>query len=338
MAVASWGTTTARVLFGSTDHDILMRMESETSDLSSLLKLLADPGRVRILWLLSQSELAVHELQQLLEWGQSRLSTQLGQLRQENLIQLRREGKWSFYAMIAPDLATSAGRLLREVLLDHESREGASDRSRLRLVLEARESEGRRRFQDESSYLGEVGVPARTWEIVARAMFLLLPPCRILDLGAGDGIMGCLAAAVGHSVALVDLSQTQLDRARSRARREGLPELECVQADFTATGLPDGSFDRVLLSHALHHAGDPLALLKEAKRLLAPGGLLWILDLAPHSEEWMRADQGDFWLGFSSEHLETLLREAGFSEVRHLVAGVDPSHNRLSAMGWAARA
>ncbi len=318
-------------------QSILDAMDSDQSDLSSLLKLLSDPGRVRILWLLSQSELAVHELQQLLDWGQSRLSTQLGQLRQESLIQLRREGKWSFYAMVSPDLNTTAGRLLREILADHEAREGATDRSRLRLVLEARESVGRNRFQDESSYLGEVGVPARTWEIVARAMFLLVPPCRILDLGAGDGILGCLAAAVGHSVTLVDLSQSQLDRARSRARREGLPELECVQADFTATGLPDGSFERVLLSHALHHAGDPVALLKESRRLLAPGGMLWLLDLASHAEEWMRAEQGDFWLGFSTEHLEELLREAGFQDVRHLVAGVDPSHKRLSAMGWAAR-
>ena len=54
-------------------------MARSERDPSNLLKLLADPGRVRILWLLSQSELAVHELQALLEWGQSRLSTQLGQ-------------------------------------------------------------------------------------------------------------------------------------------------------------------------------------------------------------------------------------------------------------------
>lgn len=304
-------------------------------DPSTLLKLLADPGRVRILWLLSQSELAVHELQALLEWGQSRLSTQLGQLRQEGLVQLRREGKWSFYALVAPDLGRLEGRLLREILADHEDRDGSSDRARLRRILESREQEGRSRFQDDTSYLGEVGVPARTWEIVARSLFLLIEPCRLLDLGAGDGIFGCLAAAAGHEATLVDLSQAQLDRAHARARREGLPDIRCVKADFTATGLPNGSFDRVLLSHALHHAGDPLSLLREARRLLAPGGILWILDLASHSEEWMRAEQGDFWLGFTPDHMESLLRECGFERVRSLVAGVDPSHDRLSAIGWA---
>jgi len=307
-------------------------------DLSSLLKILADPGRIRILWLLAQSELAVHELQTVLGWGQSRLSTQLGLLRSENLVQLRREGKWSFYALVAPDRENVEGRVLHEVLEDQESRDGATDRIKLRQILEARELAGRTRFQDESSYLGEIGVPARTWEIVARSLFLLLPPCRFLDLGAGDGIFGCLAAAAGHTVTLVDLSQAQLDRARSRARREGLGELQCVKADFTATGLEPASFDRVALSHALHHAGDPVALLREARRLLAPGGLLWILDLAAHSEEWMRVEQGDFWLGFSIDQLESLLREAGFSEIRHLMAGSDPSHDRLAADGITARA
>lgn len=309
-------------------------MARSERDPSNLLKLLADPGRVRILWLLSQSELAVHELQALLDWGQSRLSTQLGQLRQEGLVQLRREGKWSFYALVAPDLGRLEGRLLREILSDHEEREGISDRIRLRQILETRETEGRSRFQDVT-YLGEIGVPARTWEIVARALFLLLEPCRVLDMGAGDGILGCLAAAAGHESTLVDLSQAQLDRAHARARREGLPDLRCVKADFTATGLPDHSFDRVLLSHALHHAGDPAALLREARRLLAPGGILWILDLAPHAEEWMRAEQGDFWLGFSSEQMTAMLHETGFSRVRSLLAGSDPSHDRLSAIGWA---
>lgn len=311
-------------------------MSRGETELSNLLKLLADPGRVRILWLLSQSELAVHELQGLLDWGQSRLSTQLGQLRQEGLIQLRREGKWSFYALVAPDLARVEGRLLQEILADHQEREGAADRIRLRQVLEAREQDGRSRFQDDASYLGEIGVPARTWEIVARSLFLILEPCRLLDLGAGDGIMGCMAAAAGHEVTLVDLSQAQLDRARSRARREGLPELRYVQADFTSTGLPAGSFDRVLLSHALHHAGDPTALLRESRRLLAPGGMVWILDLASHAEEWMRVEQGDFWLGFSPDQMLALLQDAGFSQTRRVVAGSDPSHDRLSAMGWAA--
>jgi hypothetical protein len=50
----------------------------------------------------------------------------------------------------------------------------------------------------------------------------------------------------------------------------------------------------------------------------------------------MRVEQGDFWLGFSVEQMNSLLHDAGFAPARGVVAGSDPSHDRLSAMGWAA--
>jgi ArsR family transcriptional regulator len=300
--------------------------------LTPLLKTLSDPGRIRILWLLSQAELAVHELQEILEWGQSRLSTQLGLLRGEGLVQLRREGKWSFYATTAPDESSPEGRILREVL-DQWGRETSErERPALRRILEARIEEGLRHFESDPTYLGEESVPARTWEIVARSLFALIPRCRIADLGAGDGILGCMAAAAGHKVSLVDFSARQLERARERAHREGLLDLQYVQANFIATGIPDQSFERILLSHALHHASDPLAVLKEAYRLLVPGGMLWILDLSMHEEEWMRATQGDFWLGFDPQVLTHHLGEAGFGSSKIFFPGSDTRHLRLSSL------
>jgi ArsR family transcriptional regulator len=305
-------------------------VESNEQALTPLLKTLSDVGRVRILWLLSQAELAVHELQAILEWGQSRLSTQLGILRSEGLVQLRREGKWSFYATVAPDAARPEGRILREVLNAWEGE--AMDRPALRRILEARTREGLQHFDSDPTYMGEESVPARTWEIMARSLFALLPPCRIVDLGAGDGILGCMAAAAGHKVTLVDLSARQLDRARERAHREGLLDLAYVQSDFTSTGLPDGSFDRILLSQALHHAGDPWAVIQESHRLLAHGGWLWILDLSSHEEEWMRATLGDFWLGFDAGQLARHLRDLGFENVKTFLPGTDSRHLRLSAL------
>lgn len=306
-------------------------MESAPKDLSNLLKLLSDPGRVRILWLLSLAELAVHELQALLDWGQSRLSTQLGLLRDQGLLLFRREGKWSFYSLAAPDEGTAEGRILREILNDWGETKGEEDRPKLRELLEARAEQTRKKFSADTTYLGEESVPGRTWEIVARGLFQIVPIGRVLDLGAGDGILGTLAAAAGHQVTLVDLSDAQLARAKERARREGV-KVKCVGADFTQTGLPDGSFDRVLVSHALHHATQPQELLREVHRLLAPGGMVWMLDLSDHEEEWMRSEQGDVWLGFDAEHLRTLLRDTGFVSVRVTHPGSDPRHPRLSAL------
>lgn len=307
-------------------------MELSEPRLTPLLKVLSDPGRIRILWLLSQAELAVHELQEILEWGQSRLSTQLGLLRGEGLVQLRREGKWSFYATTAPDESGAEGRILREVLDEWSRETGERDRPALRRMLENRIEEGLKHFETDPAYLGEESVPARTWEIVARSLFAMIPSCRMADLGAGDGILGCMAAAAGHKVTLVDFSARQLERAKERAHREGLLDLQYVQSNFKDTGLPDGSFERILLSHALHHASDPVEVLKESYRLLAPGGMLWILDLSAHEEEWMRATQGDFWLGFEPQSLTHHLQEAGFRSSGIFFPGADSRHLRLSAL------
>ena len=53
------------------------------------LKLLTDPTRLRIINVLDEESLSVAELQEILGMGQSRISTQLAQLRQEGLVDLR---------------------------------------------------------------------------------------------------------------------------------------------------------------------------------------------------------------------------------------------------------
>lgn len=63
------------------------------ADSWEVLKLLADPTRVRILSLLAHEELSVAELQEIMGMGQSRISSHLGLLRQGDLLRDRREGK-----------------------------------------------------------------------------------------------------------------------------------------------------------------------------------------------------------------------------------------------------
>ena len=61
-----------------------------------ILKTLSDPTRLRLLALLSQEELSVAELQEILSMAQSRISSQLALLRQADLVSDRREGKKAF--------------------------------------------------------------------------------------------------------------------------------------------------------------------------------------------------------------------------------------------------
>ena len=81
------------------------------ADSWEVLKLLADSTRVRILALLQREELSVAELQEILDMGQSRISSHLSLLRQGELVQDRRDGKKTFYG-----LASGTGSRVSELL------------------------------------------------------------------------------------------------------------------------------------------------------------------------------------------------------------------------------
>jgi SAM-dependent methyltransferase len=86
-----------------------------------------------------------------------------------------------------------------------------------------------------------------------------------------------------------------------------------------------------LLSQALHHAEDPASALREAVRILVPGGRILILDLREHSETWVRHRLGDTWLGFSDSALTRLLEGAGLTDVR-VTVGARPTGDAFTVL------
>jgi len=100
---------------------------------------------------------------------------------------------------------------------------------------------------------------------------------RVVDLACGNGrIARWLRGAGATAVVGVDRSTEMLALAHDRGVFEQL-----VQADLTATGLPDASFDGAITSMALCHVADLGAFFREAGRLVRPGGWLVTLDFHP---------------------------------------------------------
>lgn len=107
---------------------------------------------------------------------------------------------------------------------------------------------------------------------------------RAVDLGCGAGHSGGALAARGCEVTAVDLDEAML-----RAAVAGYPALHAHRADAGASGLPAASFELACARHTLHHHDDPDATLREARRLLRPGGRFVLVDesaLAPALNPW----------------------------------------------------
>ena len=111
------------------------------SSMLKWLKLLADPTRVRIVRLLNREKLSVAELQEILEMGQSRISSQLAQLKSGGLVEDERSGKHIFYQLLQPSGDNAGG--LEKILAVVESAakeipECEQDRQALELTLDKR--------------------------------------------------------------------------------------------------------------------------------------------------------------------------------------------------------
>ncbi|HKK18417.1 MAG TPA: metalloregulator ArsR/SmtB family transcription factor [Opitutales bacterium] len=280
------------------------------------LKLLADSTRVRILALLMDEELSVAELQEVLDMGQSRISSHLGLLRQGGLVKDRREGKKTFYALNAAD-DSQANSLLKAAYASVEKTEELiNDRENLKRILEKRKQKSEQYFNSVAGRLGKNYCPGRSWEAIGHFLLHLTPKIKIADLGAGEGLVSQLLANRAESVVCVDNSPRMVEFGSDLAEKNGFTNLSYKLGDIEEVPLKDRSVDLALLSQALHHAQHPQTAVEEACRILKPGGQLIIIDLLEHQFEKARELYADLWLGFSENTLYQYLKSAGFSQVK----------------------
>jgi ubiquinone/menaquinone biosynthesis C-methylase UbiE len=274
------------------------------------LKLISDPTRLRLLMLLESEELSVAELQSILGMGQSRISTQLSQLKKESLVSDRRVGKNNLYSSSAPDSLIQVARQAAE-----EIPEIPTDRAALRLTLRKRKDRARAYFDELAGKFGRQYVPGRSWKGLAEAFLKILNYDVVADLGAGEGTLSQLLAQRAKKVIAVDNSQKMVEFGQQLAKDHKLPNLEYRLGDIETPPIDPKSVDLAIFSQALHHAEHPERALQKAFEILQPGGTLVILDLLQHNFEQAREMYFDTWLGFSELSITSMLEDTGFENV-----------------------
>jgi ubiquinone/menaquinone biosynthesis C-methylase UbiE/DNA-binding transcriptional ArsR family regulator len=315
------------------------------------LKAAAEPTRLRILMLLAGSELSVKDLTRILGQSQPRISRHLKLLHEAQLIERSRAGSWVYFTLgskvggsKAGDSHAESASLARMLVAQVSADDGpiARDAERADALRIERESAAQAYFAHHAAewdrirslYVDELEVEAAMLDAVGTNRYDLL-----VDLGTGTGRMLELFSAHYERGLGIDVNHAMLAYARSKIERIGQGRANVRQGDLYNLALADGSAGAVVMHQVLHFLTDPARAIKEAARVLAPGGDLLIVDFAPHELEFLRERFAHDRLGFSAANIAGWLREAGLDPVgvRDLAPPSGLDGEKLTVSLWLAR-
>ncbi len=147
----------------------------------------------------------------------------------------------------------------------------------------------------------------------------ILPTDHVLEIGFGPGlaIQRAAALAMRGRVAGVDFSETMLTQARNRnAAAIAAGRVELKLGDAAALPYPDDSFDKVFAANVIYFWRDPLAYLREVRRVLKPGGRLALYLIAKEDMAKFKFTQTGVYTLYTGEEVVRLLVQAGFRHAR----------------------
>jgi SAM-dependent methyltransferase/DNA-binding MarR family transcriptional regulator len=307
-------------------------------DLTAALKAGGEATRLRLLMLIAEAELTVSDLTAILRQSQPRLSRHLRLLVEAGLVQRHREGSWAFFRL--GDVGTAADIARHAIERIHPNDPIlARDRERLAAVRATRAAAAQNYFRRHAAEWDSIRKLHVADAAVEDAIVSALgdqPIRSLLDLGTGTGRMLELFAKEIERGLGLDLSLEMLAVARAHLDRAGLKNCSVRQGDIYDIPLPRDSFDAVIIHQVLHFLDDSARAIREAARVLRPGGRLLIVDFAPHDLEFLRAEHEHRRLGFAAETIRQWLEAAGLDVVRQQTLSPGPE-GKVAVSLWVGR-
>jgi ubiquinone/menaquinone biosynthesis C-methylase UbiE/DNA-binding transcriptional ArsR family regulator len=308
--------------------------------LNAVLRAAAEPTRLRILALLAEVELTVSDLTEILRQSQPRISRHLKLLTEAGLVERFREGSWAFFRL--PEGGAGAD-LVRDLVarLDPADPVAVRDRERLATVRGSRAAAAQTYFHAHAGEWDTIRKLHAADAAVEAAILDALgdkPVRSLLDLGTGTGrILELFGPRIARGLG-VDLSLAMLSIARARLDRAGLKHCTVRQGDIYDLPAPKDSFDVVIIHQVLHYLDDGVGAVREAARVLRPGGSLLVVDFAPHDLEFLREQHAHRRLGFAPETVAQWMSAAGLEVTAQRDLPPDPgSDGKIAVSLWLAR-
>lgn len=310
------------------------------NELLSALRAAAEPSRLRLLALCAAGELTVSELTEILGQSQPRVSRHLKLLCEAGLLDRFREGTWVFYRLAQRAKGGILARLLLGLVPEGDATL-ALDCERLAAIKRQRAAQAAEYFRANAAQWDRIRSLYVDEEEVEAALLQLLPADGVrdlLDIGTGTGRMLEIFGPRVERAVGVDLSREMLAVARVNLERADLRNCSIRHADMYQLPLAGAAFDAVVVHQVLHYAERPPQVIAEAARVLRPGGVLVVVDFAPHDLEFLRREQAHRRLGFADTEVVAWFVAAGLEpgSVRHLpgnplTIALWPAHRRVEA-------
>ncbi|WP_432564158.1 class I SAM-dependent methyltransferase [Kineococcus sp. SYSU DK003] len=197
-------------------------------------------------------------------------------------------------------------------------------------------------YDDHQRRSGRAALDRQVWQEIWTGV---LPGARdVLDVGTGSGYVAHLLAGLGHRVTGIDLAGGMLERAREHGGTAVFRAGDAVDPPF-----PAASFDAVVNRYVVWTLRDPVAAVRNWRKVLRPGGILAVVDGAwfPDGLHAGATEEFRHWYdesvraelplaeGSAGEALSDLLRTVGFTDVRTrpLTALLDLDHEHGVAPG-----
>lgn len=153
-----------------------------------------------------------------------------------------------------------------------------------------------------------------------------MKPGRLLEVGCGEGTFLNRLRHRGWDVDGVDFD------AKAVKRAEEAYGIRVHMGDLESAAFPEACFDAVVMNHVIEHVYDPVALLRECRRILRPGGRLVVV--TPNVQSWGHGRFGQFWRGlepprhihlFSRPSLLRCAQEAGYDKRKVVTTAINAS-------------
>ncbi|HLX36007.1 MAG TPA: class I SAM-dependent methyltransferase [Candidatus Limnocylindrales bacterium] len=159
---------------------------------------------------------------------------------------------------------------------------------------------------------------------VANAIAAAIPlgrSMRVIEIGAGTGLLGLQLADRIGSLLLTDPSAGMLEVADEKIRRAGLGQVATRRYELVTDPPPAGGFDLLLSQLMLHHVKDTAAALAAVHDLLVPGGQLALADLDAEDGTFHDAEaEGIHHHGFERDRLASIVAAAGLTGIAFATA------------------